>query len=154
MSDKFLKNTKTGQVVKWNPHLKNKTHMVPYTPEWVSTDAKTPVECTPCPDGHLYNKGVPQKESLPSDAPADSLVFPDTPVGDSFAGQEVGPPLLDKGEADSVVKQLFGKDVSKVTVVEMTEMAETEGVEIPWEKPTKLQLITALYQAGFTGSGE
>lgn len=135
MNEKFVRNAKTGQVLRWNPHLSKKPHIVPHTPHWMKPDTQPP---TPTPDTAnvaIEVPGVGLEE--------DSISISDAPVGDE-PEQAGDPELLPKDEADSAVKEFFGKDVSKVTVAEMIDKAKTLEADIPWEKPTKLQLITAI----------
>lgn len=112
MENKFLKNTKTGQVVRWNPHIAAKKNLVP---------------CST-----LYGK---EDEDSSRD-----ILTSDNSVPD---GMQV--PTLSPEEGDMIVKKLFGRDVSKVTVAEMKDYADKNGIDVSGEKPTKLEIISSIH---------
>lgn len=115
---KFVKNTMTGQVLRWNEHMRNKD-LVPCAAPFEEKEAYTSAfsVVNDLPDG-IYN------------APT---------VGDID--------ILSQREGELAVKELFGRDVSRVTISDMQSYAEEHGIVIPGEKPTKLQIISYLYAA-------
>lgn len=125
---KFLRNTKTGQVMHYNRILAKKKIMVPCDApgrERVKPQFET-VTLTPEPD-----------------LPPDTVKDPDPPETGPAPPEEKSE-LLSKTEGEALIKKWFKKTVDKVKVDDLYVYAkEQTGEDFP-QKMTKLEIVTKL----------
>jgi len=115
----FLRNKKTGQIIRYNKYAAAEINMEPCDPPWGK-----------------------EKQAVPDAMPG----MPEPPAAIPLFTEDGQPvTLLSQVEAEALVKELFGKDVRQVTVVEMMEYVAANGITIPIDRPTKLQIVSFIH---------
>jgi len=126
MARQWLKNIHTGGIWPRTDNLAKQSYMIPC--ESPEIEAEVPGE------EHV----MIVKEPVPS-----SKKDPVVPAIEEEIEEE-STDLLDKDEAEALIKKWFGRTVDKVKVSDLYEYAkEQTGEDFP-EKMTKLQIVTKL----------
>ncbi|MGD9825833.1 hypothetical protein [Desulfobacter sp.] len=114
-NNRFLKNPKTGQILHWNPSLAKRSDLSACPPPWET-------------DKRLEDDPV----QLPGTGGDMQLAATDTPPDEQALAAK-----KEKGEA--LIKEWFGRDVSKVSKEDLRDFAMKKELSDP--TGTKLEMV-------------